>query len=287
MHSDAATGDAATAGSTGGSAPGAPPSAEECIASLDAELRARHGHAAPRLCCLPVDGAEPPLSGESEALLRRVVEGLTPLSGLSLHACFPAEDLSAVLSRLTSCGLGRAMGDRRHGQTQYLLDCSDDEVFGELSSLARSGRPAAAALLGVMSAVTSCPAVGSVPGAVDARPVAGAANPRHFWLRLSSGGEAGTPHFNTNSRGAAADGDEEERGWHVDNPGAPTRHPTSRLILKLYASRPGCEHRSELRAPALRLGATAPVAAGDGLLMSHLARGSSSEEPSRNLLGTL
>ena len=121
----------------------------------------------------------------------------------------------------------------------------------------------------------SVPGVSTVPGMVDAPPQAGVADERHFWLRLSSGGDpAGrTPHFNTNGNSSALF---DEACWHCDNPGKPTTSRTSRLIIKLYsadaATRP---HVLQMRAPLLGLFAEVPILPGDAILMSDVARGSS------------
>ena len=108
------------------------------------------------------------------------------------------------------------------------------------------------ALRRLMLAVVSTPGVRTAPAIVDALPAPGDGI-RHFWLRISSGGGDGgaaatptaaseapgasmgtpPPHFNTNGNLSS---EPAESAWHIDNPGRPTLHRTSRLILKLYSA---------------------------------------------------
>lgn len=284
------------------------------IAAMAERLRARYGPAAPLLRFCENLPRGPHLERERRLplddqlrLISEVADGLTPLHDLSLHACFPAAATADAMQRLTSCGvasasgttgLGRAMQDRGGlGQSQYLIDLADPVCFAHFTALADAQR-ALHVLRRVMLAVVDTPGVGSVPGVLDAQPVPGVASIRHFWLRISSGGaaDAAAGHFNTNGNAVA---DPAEACWHVDNPRAPTCHATSRLLLKVYAdgrasgrqppapapaARPPPEsppparenvHVLQVRAGALDLAAEVPVAAGDGVLMSDVARGSS------------
>ena len=296
----------------------------EHIASTDQSLRLQFGtKAAPRLTFDAslrrgphVDGSMLPADCDRTSLVTAVAEGLTPLHDLNLHACFPAaatseaiEMLTARVDKKTGTGLGRAMRDKGGvGQSQYLIDLADPVVFAAFDALAEQ-QVALRTLRRVMRAVIEAPGVGSVPGVLDLMPEAGVADMRHFWLRLSSGGasDAPRPHFNTN--GNPSD-DAAEACWHIDNPKSPTVHPTSRLLLKIYAAGGGRSgggsneaskkkiakhtadgqrvvaggaaagaasrvHVLEVRSAALCLRAEVPVAPGDAVLMSDVARGSS------------
>ena len=276
---------------------------QEFIASLDASLVEQYGaRAAPRLAFADTElprGPHLALGPSSAALLpaadalpvlSHIAAGLTPLNDLKLHACLPVQAMEHAIAILTArgwhsgChGLGRAMIDRSgRGQCQYLVDFTDVEVASRFSQLC-DDNPGLHALRAIMRAVVQSGGVGSVAGMADAAPVPGVAYENHFWLRLSSGGRGGgndgeqqqQQHFNTNGNG---NGDNDaEACWHIDNPRAPTTHRTSRMILKLYCDggRPQNCHVLELRGAPLRLSAHVPVSAGDGVVMSDFARGSS------------
>jgi hypothetical protein len=234
----------------------------------------------------PVTASPPPwtINRKLSRLRELLTTGLAPLDDLRLHAAFPAGDMAKAIELLTSSGfvdhtgerygLGRTMGDLVLGQRQYLIDLGNPTIFSQWEALS-DGQVALKALRRIMQCVISSPGVGTVSGMLDALPQAGITDERHFWLRLSSGGDRGgnTPHFNTNSNPSS---ESEEACWHCDNPGKPTRSRTSRLIIKLYSAGTGLRpHRLQMRAPLLGLFAEAPVLPGDAIIMSDVARGSS------------
>ena len=247
-------------------------SLQDDVERLASELLDRYNAAAPRLTynnSLPhgphSSNAHIPLPDARSILSAVALDGLTPLDGINLHACFPSAATSEALKLLTTNGLGRTMRDRGGlSQSQYLIDLADPIAFTTFSSL-ESSQPAIRALRRIMRAVVEAPGVGSIPGVMDALPVAGVANERHFWMRLSQPGG-----FNTNGNSSSG-------CWHIDNPHSPTIHRSSRLILKLYAASDGDVHVLQVRSAALCIEMEADVKPGDGIIMSDYARGSSQE----------
>ena len=214
------------------------------LEALELSLRTSFGSSAPRLrrdtalASGPHIAADVPSMDDNAAqsCADILANGLTPLHDLNLHAALPAESLSRALALLTS-GAGRAMRSKTTDQVQYLVDLSDQAAHERFYEIA-AAEPALAALRTIMHTIIQTPGVASVPGVLDAQPVAGVADERHFWLRVSSGGDgdgSGRPRFNTNGNAAE---DAAEACWHVDNPNSPTVNRTSRLMLKFYSSDP-------------------------------------------------
>lgn len=262
------------------------------IADLDAMSVARHGLTAPRFRSvegLPVGPHLATTAGDGDnawmlSRLEEVVDGLVPLNGLGLHGALPAEEAAEAVKLLTCCGwedggggrhgLGRAMRSTADpDQCQYLCDLGDPLIYARFVELAET-QPAMRALRQIILAICQTAGMGSVPGMLDLPPVIGEVSERHFWLRLSSGSPAGADaRFNTNGNPSVLPS---EASWHLDNPRSPTSHRTSRLLLKLYSSAAGSPcHTLEVRSAALGLLAEVPIAPGDGVLMSDVARGSS------------